>query len=98
MTPSSVRRTVFGPVVGVVSGFGRVRSDCEVVVVVSVGWLVVQVFAIDFVVVSAVVIQWKQVWTPIANQGPVVVCYRWQVESVALLVNFVGRWQLVVIQ
>ena len=89
---------MFGPVVGVVSGFGRVRSDCESVVVVSVGWSVVLVFAIDFVVVFVVVVQWKQVWTPIANQGPVVVCYRWQVESVARLVDFVDRWQLVVIQ
>ena len=62
---------MFGPVVGVVSGFGRVRSDCESVVVVSVGWSVVLVFVIDFVVVFAAVAQWKQFGTLIANQGPV---------------------------
>ena len=41
---------------------------------------VVLVFAIGFVVVFVVVVPWKQVWTLIANQGPVVVCCQWQVE------------------
>ena len=70
---------VFDSIVVVVSGFGRVKSDCESVVVVSVAWSVVLVFVIDFVVVFVVVAQWKQFGTLIANQGPVCWIGRWQV-------------------
>ena len=46
---------MFGPFVEVASGFGRAKSDCESVVVVSVAWSVVLVFVIDFVVVFVLV-------------------------------------------
>ena len=55
------------------------------------------VYVIDFVVVFVVVVQWKQVWTLIANHDPVVVGYQWQVEWVEQLVSFVDTWQLVVV-
>ena len=71
---------MFGLFVGVVSDFGRAKSGCESVVVVSVAWSVVLVFVIDFVVVFVVVAQWKQFGTLIANQGPVCWFGRWQVE------------------
>ena len=69
-----------GPFVVVVSDFGRVTSEYESVVVVSVAWSVVLVFVIDFVVVFVVVAQWKQLGTLIANQDPVCWFGRWQVE------------------
>ena len=46
---SNFLHIVFDSLVVVVSGFGRVKSDCESVVVVSAAWSVVLVFVIDFV-------------------------------------------------
>ena len=66
MTFSDFQLIVFGPFVVVVSDFGRVTSDCDSVVVVSVAWSVVLVFVIDFVVVA----QQEQIGALIANQDP----------------------------
>ena len=67
---------MFGPLVEVVSGFGRVKSGYEPVVVVSAARSVVLVSVIDFVVVA----QQEQIGTLIANQDPVCWFGRWQVE------------------